>query len=162
MGALLCDPARVDRSLLPAGDAAIAEAVARFREGDLEAVRALDAVLAQAGPGDLLYEEVTRLRMAWRLQLGDAAEAAEALRWADVLIARGPSPVDYLSRAEAAQRAGRPDVAWATLSRVQPRLVGQGPDSPLLAHARSIAASLPPSPADDAVRRFLLGGAARP
>lgn len=162
MGALLCDPARVDRSVLAPDDAAIAEAVVGFREGDLEGVRALDAALARVGPGDLLYEEVARARIAWRLQLGDAADAAEALRLTDVLIARSPSPVDYLSRAAAAYRAGRPDVAWATLSRLRPRLVRQGPDSPLLVHARSIAASLPPSPEDEAVRRFLLGAPARP
>jgi spermidine synthase len=75
---------------------------------DWEAVAALDAQLASIGPGDALFEEASRLRVSWRLAVGDLEKSAKALAIVEAPLPRQWHPVDALQRARAAIAVGRP------------------------------------------------------
>ena len=99
--------------------------------------------LASIQPDDMLFEEATRMRVAWRIASGEAERAEEARRLIDLLLARGARPEDYVLRAEAAAAAGKPDQAWATLARARAPLQRVAADRALIARARAVSNALP-------------------
>ena len=115
----------------------------------------LEPALAAIPPDHLLYEEATRLRIAWRIASGERERGAEALRMVDPLIARGAGPADYVTRAEAALLAGEPDVAWATLARSRPKLAAKGVDAALRQRAVDVARALPERPGGAEITAYL-------
>lgn len=83
-----------------------ASAPRRWRE-----LSALDGALAAVPAHHALGEEALRLRIAWRLESGDRADAAEALHLLDRELPDARGPRDQLLRAEAALAAGDRDGA---------------------------------------------------
>src|SRR5205823_6318081 len=88
---------RAERSRLVAGDRelgalaaplgdparAVVEGWAHQAAGDLGAVHALEARLADARPSDAMYADAVRLRAAWRIASADPDAADEALALLD-------------------------------------------------------------------------------
>jgi len=118
-----------DRSVLPAGLDAISGAVAegwlRAARSDWGGVRALEPVLASAGPRHPALSDARRLRARWRIERGDAERAAEALALAERQLAVAVSRRDLLLRARAAAGAGRPDAAVAAVRELEAHLDGR-------------------------------------
>ncbi len=122
------------------------------RTSDPNAARERDALLAQWGPGELLYPEAAELRMRWRLERGGAGEIAAALEIADALLSCTSLPRLLLYRAEIAARLGRKDLAWLSLhaladdgARASPAVVARG---------RALARELGPPPSPEIVARL--------
>ncbi len=99
-GAGAPEPGTVDA--LPDPVRAVAEGWVLRDARDWPGVRALDPRLAGAGPCDPAYEDALRLRILWRVEVGDRDEARVALDLADDLLATGRLPADMLLRARAA------------------------------------------------------------
>ncbi len=102
------------KPLPPAAAAVVAGWRAEARD-DFDAIRRLEANLAQARPREAAFVPATLLRAEWRIRSGDAALAAEGLTLVDGIIAVAAEPADLLLRARAAAGAGQQDVALATL-----------------------------------------------
>jgi spermidine synthase len=103
---------------LPPGVSDIARGLA-LRESEAWAeLQALDGSLSRWGPGDLLFAEAARLRVAWRIATGEQRAGEEALTIIDRLLTRRTSAANYLARAEAAQVAGRTAYTWVSLRRL--------------------------------------------
>ncbi len=143
---------------------AVAEGWAMRDARDWPGLRALDPRLAGAGPCDPAFEDALRLRILWRVELGNRGEAGVALDLADDLLATGRLPADMLLRARAALNAdewpGLVNTLYAAL-----QLLGEPADRGLAASAVEIidAASARggPGPELDALRRRLLPDAPR-
>ncbi|MBW2287404.1 MAG: fused MFS/spermidine synthase, partial [Deltaproteobacteria bacterium] len=117
--------------------------------GDWGAVAALDTELGRFGPGEALFEEASRLRVGWRLAIGDSVAAAQAQSIAETLLVRRWDPQDSLLRVRAAIAAGDPDAAWGSLSQIAklPRESQQA--QALIATALALVDSLPDEAAQD-------------
>ena len=89
---------------------------------DWKAVRSLDAELARYRPTDLVYPEVTRLRVDSRLAMDDPAAAAEALDILDESLRVAWRGEDLLRRARVLQQMGRDDLAWTMIEIMGERL----------------------------------------
>jgi hypothetical protein len=167
--ALELDPTRADaraglvlagrgRGEVPDGltprERAVGEGWGHVAAGDPAAVRALEADLAAWEPGELLWEDALRLRLAWRVASGDPRLAAEALELSTRVLRASPAPPDLVERAAAARAAGRPDFAWGALDVLAEWL--RGPRRPDLARAAlAIADALPPDERAEGVRAAL-------
>jgi hypothetical protein len=116
---------------------------------DWDAVAALDAELGRIEPGEALFEQVSRLRIHWRLAARGPEAAAEAQAIAETLLVRKWEPQDALLRARAAIAAGRPAAAWGALSRIAEALPKHRRPGPLAAAALEIAEALPEETARD-------------
>ncbi|MBW2314582.1 MAG: fused MFS/spermidine synthase [Deltaproteobacteria bacterium] len=111
--------------------------------GDAAAIRELEPDLAAWKPGDLLYVDALRLRIAWRVESGSAQHGAEALAFNTRVLQVSGNADDFLARAGAAQAAREPDLAWGALETLAPVLAG--PKAPARAkRAVEIARRLPP------------------
>jgi hypothetical protein len=102
-------------------DAPIAAVIAGWRaeSGALAAaIAARDDALAQIAPGDALFREASRLRAAWRIESGDAAQRTEAVSIMERLLTYAAGPEDALLHARAAIEAGQIDAAWGSLERI--------------------------------------------
>jgi hypothetical protein len=106
-------------------------------------VAALDAPLARIEPGEALFDEASRLRARGRLARHDPQAAAEAQAIVEVLLVRSWKPFDALLHARAALAAGRPLVAWGSLSQVAEVLPRHPRADLLVPPALEIAAALP-------------------
>jgi tetratricopeptide (TPR) repeat protein len=135
---------KADLAALPPEAAAVIEGESLGRRGRWKEVRDLDDQLAQAVPGSLLYPEATRLRIGWRLGLGGSRHGEEALELVEVLSARDRYLGDLVLRAEAARLAGRPDYAWASLSRLANSLTLNSKAKELAREALGVAAEIEP------------------
>lgn len=130
----------VDVALEPR-ERALAEGWRLRADGALDGIGALEPELAEWKPGELLYEEALRLRIAWRIARGDPEHAAEALALGTALLALARTPPDYLQRAQAAAGAGRPNLAWGALEELARR--GGGDPGALVTVALPLALALP-------------------
>ena len=97
---------------------ALAEGWRAARNEEWSGLRAVDEALGEIRPGDPPFEAATRLRMRWRVEVGDPAEAAEAMDLARMLLLRRWLPGDALLYARAALRAGEVEVATRELRDV--------------------------------------------
>ncbi len=97
---------------------AVAVAASRIAKGDWEGTRALDETLARVRPGALLFANAAGARARWRIAIGDADDAREAIRIVDELLTRQRVPRHYLLRAAAGAKAGDEKIAWAALNEV--------------------------------------------
>jgi hypothetical protein len=111
-------PAPLEGAELAAAPAAVVEGLRAAHRRDWPALADLDAALEPIRPGDGLYVEASRLRIRWRLEIGDAVAAAEAQALAEALLVRRWRADDALLRAAAAVAADRPADAWATLESI--------------------------------------------
>ena len=129
---------------------------------DWDAVAALDAELGRIGPGEVLFEEASRLRARWRLATEDPEACAEAQAILEMLLSRSWNAVDALLRARAAIAADRPVAAWGSLSRIAelPRASDQA--EVLIERALEIAEALPEEMARDLRIRLRSGPTAQP
>jgi hypothetical protein len=129
---------------------------------DWDAVAALDAELGRIGPGEVLFEEASRLRARWRLATEDPEACAEAQAIVEVLLSRSWNPMDALLRARAAIAADRPAAAWGSLSRIAelPRANDQA--GVLIERALEIAEAWPEEIARDLRIRLRSGPTAQP
>ena len=144
-----------DNGDLPEHVRALAQGERDLAQGDWQAVRALDPILARWQPGEILFQEALRMRVRWRIASGDPELAREALALSDALFHRDHLIEDYVWRAEAAALAGLPAFAWASLREIGehlPRGV-RGADGPQ--RGLSIAARLPPDPNSEVILRTL-------
>jgi hypothetical protein len=121
----------------------------RAAAGDWDAVAALDAELGRIGPGEALFEQVSRLRAYWRLAAQDPEVAAEAQAIAETLLSRKWQPEDALLRARAAVAADRPTAAWGALSRIAEALPKHPRPKAIAEAALEIAEALPDEIARD-------------
>jgi spermidine synthase len=113
---------RLDLAQESAALRALAEAGRRGAAGDRQGgLRALDAELAEFGPGDLGFAGAARIRIESRLATGDPADAAEAIEIVDRLLSRQRTPQHYLLRARAAAAMGDRPAAWAALDTIAKR-----------------------------------------
>jgi len=117
--------------------------------GDWAEFAALDAELGRIGPGEALFEPVSRLRIHWRLAAQDPEAAAEAQAIAETLLSRKWLPQDALLRARAAIAADRPTAAWGALSRIAEVLPKYQRPQALAEAALEIAEVLPEEIARD-------------
>ncbi|MCH2186768.1 fused MFS/spermidine synthase, partial [Myxococcota bacterium] len=122
---------------------AFVQAWLRMRSGDTVGISDLEEPLASIEPDNMLFEEATRMRVAWRIDSGDGERAQEARELVDLLLARGARPEDYVLRAEAAAAADEPDQAWATLARARAPLQRVVADRDLIDRARAVVNGLP-------------------
>lgn len=135
------------------------EAIERATASDWTGLRALDADLARLEPGALLHGLASRLRIRWRLELGEPELAREALEIVDVLLTRERIGEHYLLRARAGANAGEPAIAWAALDHLSitpwntPRMARRG-----IALARTLGA---PPEGSVALERFTAMARAR-
>jgi len=113
------------------------------RAEDWEAVRALDRQLAAIRPGHGLFVAASRVRARAWLATGEASDARVALGITEPLLVRRAVLRDSLLRAEAALRAGEPEIACASLERVAHRLVPGGGGRGLAVRASRLARELP-------------------
>jgi spermidine synthase len=125
---------------------------------DWDAVASLDADLGRIGPGEALFEPMSRLRIRWRLAAEDPEAAAEAQALAETLLSRKWRAQDALLRARAAIAADRPTAAWGALSRVAEALPTHQRPRALAEAAREIAELLPEETARDLRARLGFGG----
>ena len=123
---------------------AVIEGESLVQRRNFQALSELDDLLAQSLPGSLLYPEATRLRVAWRLGLGTPQYAEEALALVEVLSARDRKVDELLLRAEAAQKAGKTEYAWASLSRIAGSLQRNRKSKILAREALRLASEIPP------------------
>ena len=107
--------------------------------GDWAEFAALDAELGRIEPGEALFDQVSRLRIRWRLAAQNPAAAAEAQAIAETLLSRKWQPRDALLRARAAIAADRPVAAWGALSRIAEALSKRQRPGALAAAMRKIA-----------------------
>ncbi|UCE84651.1 MAG: hypothetical protein JSU66_09795, partial [Deltaproteobacteria bacterium] len=135
-------------------DAAVFEGWRRLAEGDGDGLRALEARLARARPGDEAFAESLRLRARWRLQVGVPERALEARALLDQVILEGGTLQDLFARAEASAAAGDPVGALDALGEVLDRAPRSAPGRRLARAAQELLASLPEdaSPAATRVR----------
>jgi spermidine synthase len=110
---------------------------------------ALDAELGRIEPGEALFDQVSRLRIRWRLAERDPEAAAEAQAIAETLLSRKWQPRDALLRARAAIAADRPVAAWGALSRIADALRKHPRPGVLAEAALEIAEALPEEIAGD-------------
>jgi hypothetical protein len=110
---------------------------------------ALDAELGRIEPGEALFDQVSRLRIRWRLAERDPEAAAEAQAIAETLLSRKWQPRDALLRARAAIAADRPVAAWGALSRIADALRKHPRPGVLAEAALEIAEALPEEIARD-------------
>jgi spermidine synthase len=134
---------------------ALADASRLANASEWERIAQLDASLAQWQPGELLFNEATRLRVDWRLRSGDSERGREAMELTGVLLARRHRTGDYLLLARTAKLAGRWDPAWAALGEFLRRHRGRPLPPAIAQEVRGIASSLPDSPYAEAVERVL-------
>ena len=134
---------------------ALAEASNLSSESEWKRIAQLDASLAKWQPGELLFDEATRLRVGWRLRSGDSERGREAVELTGVLLARGHRTGDYLLLARAAKLAGQWDPAWAALREFLWRHRGRRLAPVIVQEVRGIASGLPDSPYAEAVERML-------
>jgi tetratricopeptide (TPR) repeat protein len=125
--------------------------------GDWDALAALDAELGRIEPGEALFEQASRLRIHWRLAVGDPAAAAEAQAIAETLLSRNWQPQDALLRARAAIAADRPAAAWGALSRIAETLPKHQRAGALVEAALEIVEALPEEAARDLRARLQSG-----
>ncbi|MFQ5417130.1 MAG: fused MFS/spermidine synthase [Myxococcota bacterium] len=138
---------------LPPAQGAVAQGWFAAARDDWEGVRALEAVLASAGPGDLAYEDATRLRARWRVAIGDRVAAIDAIDLVDGILLPAQSSHDLLLRARAGRAAGRPDVTASSLERIAGMARRTGRTTPGVLHdAAELAAALPASDRAAALR----------
>ncbi|MCH2184662.1 hypothetical protein MK280_02200, partial [Myxococcota bacterium] len=102
MGLELAAPGLVDPASLPAREALFVQARRLLKEGNWGALSAIDSELALWPRGTLVYPEVQRIRIAWRMADGTPARAEEVIEIIDPLIIAGGTVSDLLLRAEAA------------------------------------------------------------
>jgi len=145
--------ADADTSQLSERTSALRRSMQLLSEKDWEAIAELDASLASWQPGELLFDEATRLRITWRLQSQEPRRGREASELAGTLVARRHQNNDYLLLARAAQLAGQTDRAWAALGEFLQRNPALSPT--FARQVRSIARSLPDSPYAESVRPLL-------
>jgi spermidine synthase len=109
-------------------------------ENAWERVRVLDSELAQVPPDDTLYTPAVQLRMRWRIESGDPAQAKAAVALGDQLLVRARQPQQRLLRAWALAVSGAAEPALADLEQ----LAVQVRNAPaLVAGLRRAVSSLP-------------------
>ena len=108
----------VPEALLAAPVAAVIEGWRLADRKEWDGVAALDAELARIAPGDALFREASQLRTLWRVETGDPAACAEGTAILETWLSYFWHPEDALLHARAAIAAGRPMVAWASLTRI--------------------------------------------
>ncbi len=86
--------------------------------GEWEELRALEPILAGAGPRDLARTEALRLRVRWRMASSDPALRAEAAAPVAELLQTVGRPPDMILAAQALAAAGRPGDALALIDQV--------------------------------------------
>jgi len=156
-GLALVDDA-VDLAALAPRLAAVAHGVRR-RGRDWAAVRERDRELARWRPGELLFREAVELRAGWRLAVGSAREAAEALPLVEALLPGDALPRHQLLRARAAVAAGERAAAWGSLEVIG-RLPALSGNRRLARQALRLVPEIgaaPPAPAVLARLRALAG-----
>jgi hypothetical protein len=114
-----------------------------YQARDWNALASRDAELASIQPGDALFEEAARLRIAQRLAAGGPAAAAEAQQLAETLLLRSEQLQDHLIRARAAIAAGRTQDARASLLRAAERVTATRSGRILAEQVLEIARLLP-------------------
>ena len=124
-------------------------------EQDWENVAELDDLLASWHPGDLLFDEAIRMRIAWRIRSQEPIRGREAVEMAGVLLARRHQTKDLLLLIRAATLAGQTERAWAALGEFVTRQRKTGLSPALKRQILNIARNLPDSPYADAVRPLL-------
>jgi spermidine synthase len=105
------------------GDAGLlAKAMGLAESRDFAGLRDLEPRLAAIdGARDPLTAHALRLRAAWRIEAGDKALGADAVRLIDELHGRGIDRFDYLERARAARAAGD---SFGLLSSIEQLMAG--------------------------------------
>jgi hypothetical protein len=132
---------RAAAALEPA--AALVEAWRAETRRDPPALRALDARLAAARPGDALFAEATRLRIEGQLRGGDPARA---LALADSLVAQLPRPIHWLLRIRALAAIGHAEAALGDLEEITGAASGDTPVPQFVRSALETLAAIPPQP----------------
>ena len=112
------EPASLRRGLLRRGSRALVAAWAAQRAADMERLRALDARLAEIESHQPGFGDARGLRALWRVELGEAREAREALVLIDTMGRLFGGPEILATRARAAAKAGLPRGALHTLYRL--------------------------------------------
>ena len=128
--------------------AAVARGWQHAGRGEWEAVRALEPELASAPARDPSAPEAQRLRIEWRIRVGDAEARREAVGLVTAMLAETDGTTDLLLAARALAAADRPDEAlllvdYASRTRSR-RAVRQD--------ALALLDSLTPALGDEAVR----------
>jgi predicted membrane-bound spermidine synthase len=109
-------------STFPEPEVAVVEGWRAEAAKDWSALSDLEPRLALLGPTDPLFADAIRLRVAWRLGLGDASSAAEALPLVDSLIPVSRLAMNWVLRARVCAAAGDERAALASLSEAASRL----------------------------------------
>jgi len=114
-----------------------------LERNDWEALRGMDAGLAQFEKGDLLYGLATRARARWRIEIATPSRGREAVEMLDGLLTRQRTGDVYLDRARAGAVAGDQKLAWAALDHIATSRFNTPPNARL---ALAIARNLGPPP----------------
>jgi len=141
-------------------DAGLAALIAGWRHAeanDWDAVAALDAEIGRISPGEALFEEAARLRVAWRLASKDPRDAAAAQIIAETLLSRKWNAQDALLRARAAIEADRPAAAWGSLIRIAEMPLANAQRRAIAERVLEIAEQLPDAAAKSVRDRLEVG-----
>ncbi|MCG8589378.1 MAG: hypothetical protein MJE66_08800, partial [Proteobacteria bacterium] len=120
-------------------EALLARALRLAADEGPRALAQLEPEFAAVPPGDLIYRDVTRLRVDWRVATGEPALASQAIVLLDAVLPPAPGPSDLVARAQACATAGLHAGAVRTLFELAPHL---GPRSGRAGEAAAAAAVL--------------------
>lgn len=110
---------------------------------------ALEEELAAIGPDRGLYNEATRLRAIWRVEIGDPDDARDALELTERLLLRSWSARNAFLRARAGALAGEPRETWGALRGLADR---RGQHRELVRRGLPLAKELPEGEPYDSLR----------
>jgi spermidine synthase len=120
-------------------DQIVLRANERIAAKDWLGLQRLDAELAQARAGSLLFDSAVRARVLWRLAVGDEADGRDAIEILDALLTRQRTANHYLLRASAGRLAGDSKLAWAAIEEaIRPAYATRQIRKRALALARSL------------------------
>ena len=155
IGLELAAPGSINPANLPPREALFVRGTRLVSDKNWEALSELDSELALWPRGSLLYPEVQRMRIVWRVADGTPERAEEVLEIIDPLIIMGARLSDVLQRAEVSAAAGRVDYAWASLERFTQRLAAGGRQVALARRGLALARLLPEREGSAQVRSTL-------
>jgi spermidine synthase len=133
----------------------LAESWELERNDQWQALRERETELAALGPHDPAFQSAIRLRALWRLQMGGAENAREALRLLDSMLPVGGSLADLVLRARAAGRVGYGTGATSSLFEVLRKTDRHPSHRPALREALRVLDELPSDLISDGRRRAL-------